>query len=329
MASSTPSTQITRYTSEQKAEQLAQLPLLSELQPNELLWVNLINPSTQSLSQLIPLVESDSESQERLLEEMQTKHRRPKIMQYDQASLIVAIVFNAKQSAIQFGEVQLLFGPNFIVSIWRNTSLSQQNIQHYIEKQPGLLARGSDYIAAELLDLITDDYTDQLLRIEKLVERTESHFFNGRPRQEDIKQIHHLRRMLLRVYHSISHLPDLARRFNRHHQNYIEADSHSYFYEVADRVAHQAELISMFRETLAFAFEAGMMLMQLEQDDTTRKLAAWAAIIAIPTAVAGIYGMNFENMPELNFRFAYPVVLGAMAGICFALYAKFKRIKWL
>src|SRR5699024_6883774 len=120
--------------------------------------------------------------------------------------------------------------------------------------------------------------------------------------------------MFLALYHSISSLPDMARRFNSRHHSYVYKEGHGYIDEVADRVARQAERISMLRETLAFSFEAGMMLMQLQQDDTTRKLAAWAAIIAIPTAGAGIYGMNFEHMPELSLRFAYPVVLGVMGG---------------
>lgn len=321
--------QIKHYITGKKPLTLSQLPEYSALGSDDLLWVNMVNPSHESLADLVPFLEEDSEDQTRLLESMALRHHRPKIQEYERSSLIVAIAFTVRQNTVHFGEVQLLFGQNFIVSIWRNTPLGEQDIQHYVEKQPAVLARGADYVAAEILDFITDEYSEQLLHIEKQVERTESHFFRGRPNQEDIKQIHHLRRLLLRVYHSINSLPDLARRFNRQYHSYMDKDGHGYFYEIADRVARQAEFISMLRETLAFSFEAGMMLMQLEQDDTTRKLAAWAAIIAIPTAVAGIYGMNFENMPELNLRFAYPVVLGVMGGICTALYLRFKRIRWL
>jgi len=321
--------QIKQYVAGKKPQALTQLPQLTALGSDDFLWVNLVDPTPEYLRQIVPIFEQDTEEQDRLIESMLLKHHRPKIQQYETCSLIVAIVFTAKHSALQFGEVQLLFGQNFLVSIWRNTILAEQDIQRYVEKQPAVLARGADYVAAEILDFITDEYSEQLVRIEKQVERTESHFFKGRPSQEDIKQIYRQRRMLLRVYHSINSLPDMARRFNRQYHSYVDREGHSYLYEIADRVARQAEFISMLRETLAFAFEAGMMLMQLQQDDTTRKLAAWAAIIAIPTAVAGIYGMNFENMPELNFRFAYPVVLGVMGGICTALYLRFKRIKWL
>lgn len=321
--------QIKHYVPGKKPITLTQLPEHIALDNDDLLWVNLVDPTPEYLTELVPFFENDGEEQDRLLESMLLKHHRPTIQQYETCSLIIAIVFTVEQGSVQFGEVQLLFGKNFLVSIWRNTSLAQQDIQRYVEKQSTVLERGADYVAAEILDFVTDEYSEQLLLIEKQVERTESHFFEGRPSQEDIKQIHRLRRMLLRVYHSINSLPDMARRFNRQHHSYVDKEGHGYFYEVADRVARQAEFINMLRETLAFSFEAGMMLMQLQQDDTTRKLAAWAAIIAIPTAVAGIYGMNFENMPELNFRFAYPVVLGVMASICTALYLKFKRIKWL
>src|SRR5699024_7521219 len=321
--------QIKHYLPGQKLTVITQLPEHKALGNGDLLWINLVDPNPEYLTQLVHFFENDTEEQDRLVESMMLRHNRHKIQQYETCILILAIVFTVTQSTVRFGEVQLLFGEDFLVSIWRNTPLAEQDIQRYVEKQPTVLERGADYVAAEILDFVTDEYSEQLLRIEKQVERTESHFFKGRPSKEDIKQIHRLRRMLLRVYHSINSLPDMARRFNRQHHNYVDKEGHGYIYEVADRVARQAEFISMLRETLAFSFEAGMMLMQLQQDDTTRKLAAWAAIIAIPTAVAGIYGMNFENMPELNYRFAYPVVLGVMGGICTALYLRFKRIKWL
>src|SRR5690625_800818 len=240
--------QIKHYVPGQKPTVLTQLPEHKALGNDDLLWINLVDPTPEYLTQLVPFFESDTEEQDRLMESVLLKHHRPKVQQYESCSLIVAIVFAVQQSSVRFGEVQLLFGGNFLVSIWRNTSLAAQDMQRYVEKQSTVLERGADYVAAEILDFVTEEYSVQLLRIEKQVERTESHFFEGRPNQEDIKQLHRLRRMLLRVYHSINSLPDMARRFNRQHQNYVDKEGHRYIYEVADRVARQAEFISMLRE---------------------------------------------------------------------------------
>lgn len=109
----------------------------------------------------------------------------------------------------------------------------------------------------------------------------------------------------------------------------IDTESRAYFGEVADRIVRTNELISSLREALAFAFEASLMIGQAQQTDTTRKLAAWAAILAVPTAIAGIYGMNFHDMPELQWPYGYPLVLGTISVICGFLYWRFKKVKWL
>ena len=109
----------------------------------------------------------------------------------------------------------------------------------------------------------------------------------------------------------------------------ISEHSREHFLALAHRIQSMDRLFSKLSEDLSFAFEAGMLVEQLRQTDTTRKLAAWAAIIAIPTAVAGVYGMNFENMPELKWEYGYYLVLGLMASACGTLYALFRRAKWL
>lgn len=289
------------------------------------LWASLVNPTNNELSQLLPHLVK----QERVIDEMQAKHRRPKVVEYEEASLIVAITIKMDNGMLRFGESQLLFGENFVISVWRNTSLSDIKVQQYLEDTPELIHRGADYIVAEILDFITDQYTESLQRFEKQVEKAESHFFVGTFQKKDIEQVYRLRRTLLHIQSSISPLAELARRFTRQNLTYIGADSRAYFAEVADRIARQAELIRALRDALAFAFESGMMIVQLQQNDITRKLAAWAAIIAIPTAVAGIYGMNFTHMPELDLRFAYPIVLSVIGVVCVGLHRRFKRMGWL
>ena len=122
---------------------------------------------------------------------------------------------------------------------------------------------------------------------------------------------------------------EICRRLSRVEMAPIDAQARPYFGEVADRVQRIDELINALREALVFAFEASQMMAQAQQNDTTRKLAAWAAILAVPTAIAGIYGMNFEFMPELKWHGGYFVILGVMATICTTLYWRFRRAGWL
>lgn len=313
------------YAPDQPMAVLQSLAPLTENVTGGILWASLFNPTDAELAQLLPQVVK----QERVIEEMQTKHRRPKVVEYEGASLIVAITIKMDKGTLKFGESQLLFGEGFVISVWRNTYLSDIEVQKYIEDTPELIARGADYLVAEILDFITDDYTESLQQFEKQVEKAESHFFIGTFHKKDIEQVYRLRRTLLHIQSGIAPLSELARRFTRQNLKYIGDDSRAYFAEVADRIARQAELIRALRDALAFAFEAGMMIVQLQQNDITRKLAAWAAIIAIPTAVAGIYGMNFVYMPELNWTFSYPVVLGGIGMVCLGLHRRFKRMGWL
>lgn len=313
------------YVLNQPPVELSTLDSLPAKTEGDLLWISLSNPTDEELTHLLPRFVK----QERVIEEMQTKHLRPKVVEYEKASLIVAITVHLNKGAVGFGESQILFGEGFVVSVWRNTSLSDLQVQQYLEETPEQIERGADYVVAEILDFITDDYTDSLLQFEKQVLKAEKHFFVGHSEKKDIEQVYRLRHTLLRIQSSIAPLAELSRRFMRQNLSYIGEDSRAYFYEVADRIDRQADLIRSLRDTLAFAFEAGMMIGQLQQNDITRKLAAWAAILAIPTAVAGIYGMNFINMPELNLRYGYPAVLGAMGVVCGSLYRQFKKIGWL
>ena len=124
-------------------------------------------------------------------------------------------------------------------------------------------------------------------------------------------------------------LVDVCRRLEHADEALIEPQMQPFFRDVSDHIRRVQEDIDALREVLAFAFEASLMAGQAQQNAITRKLAAWAAILAVPTAVAGIYGMNFQNMPELHWKYGYYVVIGAIAGVCSWLYFRFKHFGWL
>ncbi len=290
-----------------------------------LLWIGLKEPTIAQLEQL----GADLKFSHKAIEEISSPHRRPKVIEFEELILIVAITVEVQNIRPSFGETQILIGNGFLVTIRRGATATHQELRDQLENSPEFLGRGSDYVASALLDLLVDRYISALTQLEKVVEGAEQQFLLRGFRETDVRRLYRLRRDLLRIHTAIAPMAEICRRLSRVEMRNIDAESRAYFGEVADRVLRANEFINSLREALAFAFEASLMIGQSQQTDTTKKLASWAAILAVPTAVAGIYGMNFKHMPELDWVYGYPVVMGLTIAVCVLLYWKFKKSKWL
>lgn len=290
-----------------------------------LLWIGLNEPNPALLERL----GEDMGFSRKAIEEIVSPHRRPKVVEYENLTLIVAITVEVDNHRPSFGDTQILIGKGFLITIRRGATATHQELRDQLENSPEFLGRGSDYVASALLDLIVDRYVKALSKLEAVVETVEQHFLLRGFRESDVRRLYRQRRDLLRIHTAISPLAEICRRLSRVEMRNVDTDSRAYFGEVADRVLRANEFINSLREALAFAFEASLMIGQSQQTDTTKKLAAWAAILAVPTAVAGIYGMNFKYMPELNWVYGYPAVLGVTFTVCAVLYWKFKKSGWL
>ena len=295
-------------------------------QAHSLLWIGLKDPRAQTLERIARGLSLDRQ----VCEELLAAHRRPKIVDFDSVVMVVAATVEADASRSAFGATVLLIGKGFLLTIRRGASADYRAVRARLEALPELLARGADFVASELLDLVVDRYVQATTRFEALVEGVEQQLMLYRDlKNHDIQALYRLRRDLLRVHTAIAPLAEICRRLSRVEMAPINAAARPYFGEVADRVLRVDELINALREALAFAFEAGLMIGQMQQTETTRRLASWAAILAVPTAVAGIYGMNFEFMPELKSPYGYPAVLGGMALACGWLYWRLRKAGWL
>ncbi|HWK70707.1 MAG TPA: magnesium and cobalt transport protein CorA [Burkholderiaceae bacterium] len=290
-----------------------------------LLWVGLKDPEPALLEQLGGQLGFSRKA----LEEVISQHRRPKVVEYEEMTLIVAITVEVENLKPSFGDTQILIGKGFLLTIRRGATATHHELRELLENSPEFLGRGSDYVASALLDLLVDRYVAALSRLETAVEGIEQQFLLRGFRESDIRRLYRQRRDLLRIHTAIAPMAEICRRLSRVEMRHIDADSRGYFGEVADRILRANEFINSLREALAFAFEASLMIGQTQQTDTTRKLAAWAAILAVPTAVAGVYGMNFRVMPELNWSYGYPAIMGLTFAACGVLYWKFKKAKWL
>ncbi len=293
--------------------------------PDGLLWIGLKEPAPALLEQL----GADLGFSRKAIEEIISPHRRPKVVEYEKLTLIVAITVEVGNLRPSFGDTQILIGKGFLVTIRRGATATHAQLREQLENSPEFLGRGADYVASALLDLLVDRYTAALTKLEAVVEGVEQQFLLRGFRETDVRRLYRQRRDLLRIHTAIAPMAEICRRLARVEMRNIDAESRAYFGEVADRVVRANEFINSLREALAFAFEASLMIGQSQQTDTTKKLAAWAAILAVPTAVAGVYGMNFKYMPELNWTYGYPAVMGITFAACAFLYWKFRKSNWL
>ncbi|MEO5807328.1 magnesium/cobalt transporter CorA [Devosia sp.] len=293
--------------------------------PGHVVWIGLLEPS----GDLLARVQRQFGLHDLAIEDAAKAHQRPKLEQYGDCIFIVARTAHMAEGRISFGETHIFVGKGYIVSVRHGASTSYAPVRQRAESCPAVLKHGEDYILYALLDFIVDNYMPVLETVNSEVESVEDKVIAGELGQGEVERLYMLRRDLLRLRNAASALVDVCRRLQRVEVRPIEATMQPLFRDVTDHIHRVQDEIDTLREVLAFAFEASMMAGQVQQTHISRRLAAWAAILAVPTAVAGIYGMNFEFMPELHWRFGYIAVVGGVAAICCTLYYRLRKSGWL
>jgi magnesium transporter len=230
---------------------------------------------------------------------------------------------------IAFGETHLFVGHGYVVSVRHGASTSYTPVRERCEAAPAALRDGEDFILYAILDFIVDNYMPVIETIQTEVEEIEDCILAEASTQAHVRRLYQLRRDLLRLRNAAIPLVEVCRRLEHPGLPGIDSSMHPLFRDVSDHIRRVQEEIESLREVLAFAFETSLMTGQAQQTEITRKLAAWAAILAVPTAVAGIYGMNFEFMPELRWTYGYPLVLAFVLAVCGWLYWRFRQNRWL
>ncbi|WP_038576918.1 MULTISPECIES: magnesium and cobalt transport protein CorA [Ensifer] len=293
--------------------------------PNAVIWIGLHEPDAALLRQ----VQREFDLHDLAIEDACKAHQRPKLEIYGDSIFVVARTAHMVGVEIAFGETHLFVGRGYVVSVRHGASTSYMAVRQRCEASPAALAHGENYILYSILDFIVDNYMPVIEAIHEEVERLEDRLLRQRLEKADIERLYLLRRNLLRLRNAAVPLVDVCRRHEHIDLPGMEAALQPLFRDVTDHVRRVQEDIDALREVLAFTFEASLMIGQSEQTEISRKLASWAAILAVPTAIAGIYGMNFDDMPELKFRYGYFVVLAVIIGLCLTLYRFFRRARWL
>ena len=288
-------------------------------------WIGLLEPDQD----LLRRVQAQLNLHPLAIEDAGKPHQRPKMEQYGEALFIVARTAQMVEGRISFGETHIFVGRGYVVSVRHGASTSYAAVRERCEACPTVLARGEDYILYAILDFIVDNYLPVVETAHAEVDALESGVLHRTLQPSEVERLYMLRRELLRLRKAVVPLVDVCHRLEHADVLPIDAQMQPLFRDVTDHVRRVQEDIDSLREVLAFAFEASLMSGQAQQTAITRKLAAWAAILAVPTAVAGIYGMNFEHMPELKWTYSYYVVVGVIVSVCTLLYLRFRHAGWV
>ncbi len=309
---------------------IADLPIcdVSEalLEPDRFVWIGLYEPTEAILRQ----VQEEFGLHDLAVEDALAAHQRPKLELYDQSLFVVLRTAQLDaERQLEFGETHVFVGERYVISVRHGSLKSHIGVRARCEASPQLLAKGPGYVLYALMDFIVDQYLPLVEALEEQLQELEDQIFNQKFTRDTTEHIYRLKRDLLGLKRTVSPLVDVCNRLMRFDLDLIPDDTRLYFRDIYDHVVRVNEMIDNLRELLTTALEANLSLVSVSQNKDTRRLAAWAAIIAVPTMIAGVYGMNFEHMPELQWAYGYYAVMGAMIVVCLGLWFGFRRSGWL
>jgi magnesium transporter len=264
------------------------------------------------------------------IEDALSRRHAPKAEAYgDQLFVIARTAALGDDDAITYGQTALFLGKDFLVSVRQGNPRAHVKLREQLEAVPERLSEGPDFVLHAVLDFIVDGYAPLLDQLEATVDEMEEGVVAQFPDQARIRRIFHLRRELRRFEDIAGRMVEVAAKLADLEQPCIDKRARPYFRDVLDNTRRAATRAHWLNDTLGAMVEVAGLLEQSRTGAITRQLASWAAILAVPTAIAGIYGMNFAYLPELEWRYGYFIVLGAIAAICALLFVRFKRIGWL
>ena len=291
----------------------------------QFLWIGLYEPEEE----LLRIAQQHFDLHDLAIEDAHNAHQRPKVELYGDSLFLVLRTAQLRDGQIAYGETHIFAGKGSLISVRHGASLTYTDARKRLELKPELLKLGEQAALHAILDYVADNFFPVIDEIARELTEIESHVLDATLDRAVIARIYHLRQQLLGMRNAVSPLLEVCTKLERLQCPVLTPEIQPYIRDVHDHVMHLAEAIDNLRSGLAAAFETEMLLASSRQNDIVRQLAAWAAILAVPTAVAGIYGMNFDHMPELKWEFGYFAVLGAIGTLCGFLFWKFKRTGWL
>jgi magnesium transporter len=297
----------------------------SHLGPGRFVWIALKDPDAGELAML----EEEFDLHELAVEDAQKGHQRPKLEEYGSSLFIVLQMVEWTGDGMLTGEVAIFVGPQYIITVRREAQHGFLDVRRRCEQEPELLQRGPAYVLYALMDTVVDRYFPVLNRLTEEIEDIEDRIFAGDTSRGQIEALYTLKRKLMTLDRAALPLLEVAGKLHGGRVPPICAGLDDYYRDVYDHLLRLKQAIDSLRDTVATAISINLSLITVQENEITKRLAAYAALVAVPTMVAGIYGMNFQHMPELNWMYGYPVALGLMIGIDGYLVYRFRKARWM
>lgn len=313
----------------ERGQKLSDIPLTevrSHLQQRgHFVWVALKDPEPSELAAL----QEEFSLHDLAIEDAQKGHQIPKIEEYGSSLFVVLHLIEPAGAELQTGEVAIFVGPQYIVSVRRDAQLGFADVRRRCEQEPELLQHGPAYVLYALMDTVVDRYFPVIAHLTAEIEGIEERIFAGQTTRAQIEALYSLKRKLMTVDHATQPLLEVAGKLHGGRVPPICTGLQDYFRDVFDHLQRLKQSIDNLRDMVATAISVNLSLITLQENEVTKRLAAYAALVAVPTLIAGVYGMNFTDMPELKMSYGYPGALASMLIIDLYLVYRFKKAKWM
>ena len=288
-------------------------------------WLGLHEPNEE----LLQKIQEEFGLHDLAIEDAHAAHQRPKLEEYGDSLFVVLQTAQLFENVIHFGETHIFAGHRFLVSVRHGPSLTYANVRRRCEAEPEQLAQGPGFALYGIMDFIVDNYRPIVDSLRERFDKLEAEIFKQRVDRDCLQDLYDLKRQLLKLQAAAEPLLEICNTLMRFQTGIIPKETRVYFRDIRDHVGRVMQATNDMREMLTAAMQVNLALVTVGQNEVVKKLAGWGAILAIPTMVFSLYGMNFKHMPELNLPLGYPMVIGGVVLGCIWLYKRLKRVGWL
>ena len=294
-------------------------------QPECFVWVAIKDPGPGELTTM----QEEFKLHELAVEDAQKGHQRPKIEEYGDSLFAVVHLVEIVDNELRVGEVAIFAGPNYVLTVRIRAEKGFVEVRARCEREPELLKLGTGFVLYALIDAAVDRYFPLIDTLETELEVLEERMFAGGSVRANIEELYTLKRKLMVLKHAVGPLHEGVGKLYGGRVPNIVAGAQEYFRDVYDHLSRSNQSIDASREMVTTALSVNLSLISLQENATTKRLAAYAALVAVPTLIAGVYGMNFKHMPELDWQFGYPLAIGIMVAIDLYLFTRLRKSGWL
>ena len=313
----------------QDGKKLADIPIpeISDYlaKPDTFVWVALKDPEAAELDEM----REEFGLHELAVEDARVGHQRPKIEEYGDSLFAVIQLIEVVDQELNVGEIDVFVGDNYVLSVRNRSQRNFVGVRDRCEREPHLLKQGSAFVLYALMDAVVDRYFPIIDALEGELEIIEEQIFKEGSARANTERLYNLKRKVTVMKHAVFPLMEAVGKLFGGRVPHVCINTQEYFRDVYDHLYRLNSSVDALRETIASAMQVNLAIVTIDENEVTKRLAAWAGMFAVPTAFFGLWGMNFKYMPELEWYYGYPFALFSVAGACLFLYWRFKKSGWL